>query len=465
MWHSIQTFEVRDLGSITVLIIFEDESTPQKLLMQGPWTFDKYLIGLYKPLGEESVEDATFDRASFWIQMHNIPLYRMNTATAEAISKTLGTVEQVDASTTGECRGRFLRVQIQLDINQPLCRGCMVNIGEAVPQWVAFQYEKLSIFYYWCSLLNHDEKDCPLWTDDNATVRTEDQQYDAWLRAPTINLQQSQVVTDNNTLKHKPPSGPPRPPRPSSTPTSANTPVTNPTNLITHNTPIQPPTHTSTENLKHMLSHPDMDPPTFSERVTHSVSTNKEILADKNLFDGHFSNIDKALNTYPFPSQSTTPQKETPSLDHPVIISADQTHHVPPTPYLDRALATPTWKLLFPKAVVHHVLMPSSDHSMLAIRLNQPRARQPRPKPLFRFEVMWLQDPRCAEIVQDAWHKGLYKPDGVAIINCYSSCRDRLSVWNKTEFDHVGKQIGRLNQKLQTLEQHLIRNEFEIQED
>ncbi|KAK7834618.1 auxin-responsive protein saur32 [Quercus suber] len=205
-----------------------------------------------------------------------------------------------------------------------------------------------------------------------------------------------------------------------------------------------------------MLSHPDMDPPTFSERVTHSVSTNKEILADKNLFDGHFSNIDKALNTYPFPSQSTTPQKETPSLDHPVIISADQTHHVPPTPYLDRALATPTWKLLFPKAVVHHVLMPSSDHSMLAIRLNQPRARQPRPKPLFRFEVMWLQDPRCAEIVQDAWHKGLYKPDGVAIINCYSSCRDRLSVWNKTEFDHVGKQIGRLNQKLQTLEQHLI---------
>lgn len=112
MWHSIQTFEVRDLGSITVLIIFEDESTPQKLLMQGPWTFDKYLIGLYKPLGEESVEDATFDRALFWIQMHNLPLYRMNTTTAEAIDKTLGTVEQVDASTTGECRGRFLRVRI-----------------------------------------------------------------------------------------------------------------------------------------------------------------------------------------------------------------------------------------------------------------------------------------------------------------------------------------------------------------
>lgn len=51
----------------TVLIIFEDEFAPQKLLVQGPWTFDKYMIGFYKPMGEESVDDATFDRASIWV--------------------------------------------------------------------------------------------------------------------------------------------------------------------------------------------------------------------------------------------------------------------------------------------------------------------------------------------------------------------------------------------------------------
>ena len=79
---------------------------------------------------------------------------------------------------------------------------------------------------------------------------------------------------------------------------------------------------------------------------------------------------------------------------------------------LDRALANSAWKLLFPKAAVHHVSMSSSDHSMLAIRLNQPRSQQPCPKILFRFEAMWLQDPWCAEIVQDAWHEGFYKPDG-----------------------------------------------------
>ena len=94
--------------------------------------------------------------------MHNLPLRHMNKTTAEAIGKTLGTVEQVDSSSTGECQGRYLRVRIQIDITQPLCRGRMVNIGEAEPEWVAFQYEKLPIFCYWCEHLNHDEKDCTL---------------------------------------------------------------------------------------------------------------------------------------------------------------------------------------------------------------------------------------------------------------------------------------------------------------
>ena len=101
---------------------------------------------------------------------------------------------------------------------------------------------------------------------------------------------------------------------------------------------------------------------------------------------------------------------------------------------------------------------------MLAISLNQSRPRQLCSKPLFHFEAMWLQNPWCANIVQDAWHEGLYKLNGVAIINCHASCRDHLSVWNKHEFGHVGKQIARLNQKLQILEQRPIRNDAEIQE-
>ena len=70
-------------------------------------------------------------------------------------------------------------------------------------------------------------------------MQTEDQQYSVWLHAPTINLQQSQVVNDNHTLKHNTSSGPPRPPRlmPMHTIATTTT-VANPITPITHTTPI-----------------------------------------------------------------------------------------------------------------------------------------------------------------------------------------------------------------------------------
>ena len=65
MWCFVQNFEVHDLGSNTVLIFFDDDATPMKILTQGPRSFDKYLIRLYKPKDDESTDDATFLHTSF----------------------------------------------------------------------------------------------------------------------------------------------------------------------------------------------------------------------------------------------------------------------------------------------------------------------------------------------------------------------------------------------------------------
>lgn len=89
MWRSIQDFELQDLGSNTVLILFSSEADSLKTLAQQPWSFDKYLISLYKPTAEESVEDTKFDSTLFWIRVHNLPFSRMNRANAEAIGWSL----------------------------------------------------------------------------------------------------------------------------------------------------------------------------------------------------------------------------------------------------------------------------------------------------------------------------------------------------------------------------------------
>ena len=132
--------------------------------------------------------------------------------------------------------------------------------------------------------------------------------------------------------------------------------------------------------------------------------------------------------------------------------------------HLDRALATAAWKSKFPGVSVQHLSMSTSDHSMIAVHLPPSKTRLKRSRPPFCFEAMWLRDPRCAKIVEEAWMEGLYNPYGAPISNCLESCRARLSAWNKTEFGHVGRQIARLEKELQSLEQHHHPNHEKIEE-
>ena len=44
-----------------------NEDDPKRILMLGPWSFDKYMVGLFHPGEVATVEDIRFDIASFWV--------------------------------------------------------------------------------------------------------------------------------------------------------------------------------------------------------------------------------------------------------------------------------------------------------------------------------------------------------------------------------------------------------------
>ena len=96
MWRSCGSFKIRDLGENTVLLLFEDVTDANRIFMQGPWSFNKYLIGLYRPREEATVNGATLDKASFWVQIHGLPLRLMRRENDEAIGSTLGRMECIE---------------------------------------------------------------------------------------------------------------------------------------------------------------------------------------------------------------------------------------------------------------------------------------------------------------------------------------------------------------------------------
>ena len=185
LWKTRHNFSVQDLGSNKVAFVFEDDMDLERVLINEPWSFDKSLVVFQRQREDVPSKDLVFSHVTFWVQIHNLPIRRMTTDSAETIGKTLGVVEKVadmDDERGGE---NCMRVRIRLNVTAPLCRGRMIQLEENKKCWVAFRYERLPNFCYWCGCLDHSEKDCDVGLRKGSINSTEERQYGPWLRAST----------------------------------------------------------------------------------------------------------------------------------------------------------------------------------------------------------------------------------------------------------------------------------------
>ena len=72
-WRTKRDFEVSDLGENRVLFSFQAKEDLDRVLLQGPWSFDKYILLLHKLKVGELVSSLTFHKATFWVQIHGLP--------------------------------------------------------------------------------------------------------------------------------------------------------------------------------------------------------------------------------------------------------------------------------------------------------------------------------------------------------------------------------------------------------
>ena len=182
------------MGENRVLFQFEKRDDLEKVVLLGPWSFDKYILILQKVEAGESVKNLSFDKVSFWVQIHGLPMLSQTMDTGKRIGSSLGTVEKVEVDERGFCLGEYMRVRVSIDALKPLCRGRLVRVGGSSKLWVTFKYERMPIFCYWCGLLDHDEKDCMKRARSNETLRQNEKQYGPWLRAGPDRSQKPQLV-------------------------------------------------------------------------------------------------------------------------------------------------------------------------------------------------------------------------------------------------------------------------------
>ena len=112
-----------------------------------------------------------FDKASFWIQVHDLPL---GGATQDIVSIAGDII--VSEESNEEYKGsQFIQVRVSVDITKPLCKGRKIELNDGEDSWVSFKYEHLPNLCCWCGRLTHLDKDCSLWSKQKGSMKGGDQ--------------------------------------------------------------------------------------------------------------------------------------------------------------------------------------------------------------------------------------------------------------------------------------------------
>ncbi|KAL3512657.1 hypothetical protein ACH5RR_025374 [Cinchona calisaya] len=130
----------------------------KKILLNGPWAFDKHLLVTGDYVGHIQPSKVRLDHSSFWVQVFDLPLGMMGASTAEFIGNKLGTYEGYDSKGSKVSWGKFLRIRVNLKLNFPLKRVMKLFVEGAVCS-VYFKYECLPTFCYFCGLISHADRD------------------------------------------------------------------------------------------------------------------------------------------------------------------------------------------------------------------------------------------------------------------------------------------------------------------
>ena len=161
LWWSQNGFKITNEGDHKVLFVFDKEEEVEKILSSRPWSFDKSLVLLQRYDRHIALDDLSFDKVSFWVQVHNIPISYRNRSVAEDICESIGLVNRSTDVSECEC-GNYIRVRVTLNVFQPLCRGRIIRLEKDKKLWVNFKYKQLPNLCYWCGCLDQGDKECDL---------------------------------------------------------------------------------------------------------------------------------------------------------------------------------------------------------------------------------------------------------------------------------------------------------------
>lgn len=150
-----------------------------RILAKGPWAVKGAVLNLQKWPPHLPLEEIDFSTCIFWVQVHGLPLNKMNELNARKIGRFIGHFIQADVTKPTTHLWKFIRIRIAIDTTAPLKPGCMFHRDDGHQSWASFKYERLPDLCTNCGKLDHIMKACPIPRENQ-----KDPTYGPWMKTP-----------------------------------------------------------------------------------------------------------------------------------------------------------------------------------------------------------------------------------------------------------------------------------------
>ncbi|KAI8528202.1 hypothetical protein RHMOL_Rhmol12G0132200 [Rhododendron molle] len=162
-WKTRSPFSVTSWNNNIFLFRFEEIEDKEMVLSDRPWSIMNSLMVLQPVVNGIAITDHDFSVSPFWVQIHGLPVGKMNRANAEIIGKRFQKLLAIETSPDGILLDRsFLRIRVNINLELPIPKGFWLRSQSVLMKdlWISYKYEKLSDFCFACGRIGHDNRSC-----------------------------------------------------------------------------------------------------------------------------------------------------------------------------------------------------------------------------------------------------------------------------------------------------------------